>query len=355
MERNWEPRNFTNILALLLAAATLFPAALLADEDKPQSKAEAKQEAEESGGGFLGIVMAPSSVRAADGEMLQAVQVQAVVADSPAAEAGVQLADQIIAVDGVKFENSETISEDLRDTISSKSPGEMVELTIRRGADQERIQVKLGKRPAELALPGTGSDSRPGRDQIDPEILERLRSQAADLGEQNPPGRGIRSGDDALPAPPRIQEKKPQELELQEPPRPQVQRRQAAADRTRDFRSKLKARGEAVRSAATSDEQLVNLVVYCLHLTSRQPDHQHRFDGVQYRFFDHDLNELSPFTEQDHISKTHLISVIYNDRSTDRPTTHLLNFRPKNSAALVGTLTSFKYHLDPPPARSDGR
>lgn len=66
-----------------------------------------------------------------------------VVANSPAAKAGVQAEDIVTAVDGTSLENN-----DLATLISQYNPGTTVTLTIDRGGKTISVQVTLGTRPA---------------------------------------------------------------------------------------------------------------------------------------------------------------------------------------------------------------
>jgi len=62
--------------------------------------------------------------------------------DGPAAEAGIEVGDVILAIDGERLQR-ET---DLREVLSAYKPGDRVELTIRRGARTREVQVTLGSR-----------------------------------------------------------------------------------------------------------------------------------------------------------------------------------------------------------------
>jgi serine protease Do len=67
-----------------------------------------------------------------------------VVIDSPAAKAGLKEKDIITAVDGVKIDQTHSLTSQL----SRHKPGEEVRLTILRGAKTLRIDATLGKMPA---------------------------------------------------------------------------------------------------------------------------------------------------------------------------------------------------------------
>jgi serine protease Do len=65
----------------------------------------------------------------------------------PAAQAGIQVGDVIIAVNGQSIEDAR----DLTRTIGQMTPGETIELTVWRESQVKEIQVKLGERSAQMA------------------------------------------------------------------------------------------------------------------------------------------------------------------------------------------------------------
>jgi putative serine protease PepD len=70
-------------------------------------------------------------------------QVAEVASGSPAASAGLKAGDVITAIDGEKV----TGSGDLVTAISDHTPGDRLELSIRRGSDTETLTVTLGTQP----------------------------------------------------------------------------------------------------------------------------------------------------------------------------------------------------------------
>jgi S1-C subfamily serine protease len=66
-----------------------------------------------------------------------------VAAGSPAATAGLQPRDVVIAVDGKQLEGES----DLAQILSSHKPGDQVKLTIVRGGQQQDVTVTLGTLP----------------------------------------------------------------------------------------------------------------------------------------------------------------------------------------------------------------
>ena len=64
--------------------------------------------------------------------------------DTPASRAGLQNGDVVTAIDGETVESAD----ELRRLIDSKSPGDSVELTVKRGGDTKTLDVTLGSRPS---------------------------------------------------------------------------------------------------------------------------------------------------------------------------------------------------------------
>jgi S1-C subfamily serine protease len=69
--------------------------------------------------------------------------VSEVVTDSPAAKAGVLKDDLIVAVNGEKFDFGRTLA----DVIQGFKPGDAVTLTVKRGNEEQDIEVTLGDNP----------------------------------------------------------------------------------------------------------------------------------------------------------------------------------------------------------------
>ncbi|MBA2625391.1 MAG: trypsin-like peptidase domain-containing protein [Acidimicrobiia bacterium] len=69
--------------------------------------------------------------------------VEEVLADSPAAESGLQERDVVVAVDGEAVASMSALVIALRD----RDPGEVVELDVRSGGDRRRVSVALEERP----------------------------------------------------------------------------------------------------------------------------------------------------------------------------------------------------------------
>lgn len=75
-----------------------------------------------------------------------------VIEGSPASQAGLKPGDMILAVDGERV----GAGADLRDMLSAFRPGDRIELTIRRGASERSVQIKLGQRDDDPHLPYLG-------------------------------------------------------------------------------------------------------------------------------------------------------------------------------------------------------
>jgi 2-alkenal reductase len=71
--------------------------------------------------------------------------VDEVLPDTPAAAAGVQADDLIVAIDGERLDGNTGLIE----ILSAREPGETVTLTIERDGDEQELDVTLGERPAE--------------------------------------------------------------------------------------------------------------------------------------------------------------------------------------------------------------
>ena len=78
-----------------------------------------------------------------------------VVADGPAAKAGVRAGDELVAIDGQSF----TTPEDFTRQIQTHRPGDHVELVVRRDGSEQRFTLALGTNPskADTAFLGVSS------------------------------------------------------------------------------------------------------------------------------------------------------------------------------------------------------
>ncbi|HUE95642.1 MAG TPA: PDZ domain-containing protein, partial [Longimicrobiaceae bacterium] len=109
--------------------------------------------------------------------------VVAAVQDGPAKQAGVQLGDVIVAVDGQSIRDTP----DLQERIALRQPGERVVLDIVRYGDRKRVAVTLGQFQSEPSAAPTAA--APSRDEVaqlgfaaaelTPAMAQRMGFQAA--------------------------------------------------------------------------------------------------------------------------------------------------------------------------------
>jgi putative serine protease PepD len=71
-------------------------------------------------------------------------RLQRVVGGGPADQAGLQVGDEVTAVDGDAIDSGD----ELREAIDAHKPGDKITLTIQRAGDERTVQVTLGERPA---------------------------------------------------------------------------------------------------------------------------------------------------------------------------------------------------------------
>ena len=102
--------------------------------------------------GFLGVTVSELTPDLIQGfglkEGTKGALVQAVMPKSPAAKAGVQAGDVVVAVNGKPVESSGQLTR----TVSSVPPGGKANLTILRGGERKEVQVTVALRPDEEAI-----------------------------------------------------------------------------------------------------------------------------------------------------------------------------------------------------------
>ena len=114
--------------------------------------------------GYLGISFnaASPALRRAYGAGPGAALIAAIAEDAegntPAADAGLRVDDLIVAIDGTELTDSRQIVS----LISSKRPGDTVEITYNREGDERTATVTLGRRPGDDQI--SGNVRRPSRD-----------------------------------------------------------------------------------------------------------------------------------------------------------------------------------------------
>src|SRR5262249_36292883 len=106
-----------------------------------------RQERLVSGAAWLGVLLKPSS----SGAGAEGVLIQAVTPGGPAEKAGLKAGDLIIAIDGHSLTQSANgdSRESLRHTsrlLRRSNPGETIEVEYRRGAENQKAQVRLESR-----------------------------------------------------------------------------------------------------------------------------------------------------------------------------------------------------------------
>src|SRR5439155_20009121 len=84
--------------------------------------------------GYLGVQLEPGD----DG-----VRIAQVMPDTAAAKAGLKANDIVIALEGKKHTEPESFIQEM----AKRKPGDVVNMTIRRGEDEKDYKVTLGKRP----------------------------------------------------------------------------------------------------------------------------------------------------------------------------------------------------------------
>jgi S1-C subfamily serine protease len=96
---------------------------------------------------FLGIgygMLTPALATQLGVTVKQGVVVGQVVPGTPAAQAGLQARDVIVAVDGQPIVDETTLGR----ALNKHQPGEHVQLAVVRGSQQLTLDVTLGQRPA---------------------------------------------------------------------------------------------------------------------------------------------------------------------------------------------------------------
>ncbi|MFT5040289.1 MAG: serine protease Do [Hyphomicrobiaceae bacterium] len=119
--------------------------------------------------GWLGVMIQNIDSDMADALGLESqggVLVSDVSEDSPALEAGVEVGDVIIQVDGTTVDSTGA----LRNKIAGSGAGTKVKLGVLRNGKRKNIKVLLGELPADLTRPSTG----PGRESAADKVGMRL-------------------------------------------------------------------------------------------------------------------------------------------------------------------------------------
>ncbi len=134
------------ILAAVLVASQSLAWTASADNKMGYKLETAEQAAQLTrSGGSLGMKVGPEDDIASEGLSFQVLKVEGVVSDSPAAQAGLKVGDQIIAVNGHVFPNTKTFAE----YVGSMKPGEQIDVDyMPEGGgpkDAKRVGVTIGE------------------------------------------------------------------------------------------------------------------------------------------------------------------------------------------------------------------
>ena len=101
--------------------------------------------------GFIGIRMMDAPVpflnNRGNAQPERAVQILSVLPDTAASRAGLRLGDKIIRLDGKSFDNNTPAYFELSKYIRSKSSGDTVKLSLKRGIEEVELDLVLGGRP----------------------------------------------------------------------------------------------------------------------------------------------------------------------------------------------------------------
>jgi len=96
---------------------------------------------------YIGI--STQMVVSRDGQSITGNQVMEVSADTPAADAGLQVGDVVTAVDGKAIDQDNQFVDM---AILDHKPGDKITLTVERNGQSQDIEVTLGTRPSDLPL-----------------------------------------------------------------------------------------------------------------------------------------------------------------------------------------------------------
>jgi serine protease Do len=132
---------------------------------------------------FLGINYGAASQSLIQNENLPsgAAVISRVQDGTPAAEAGLQAGDILVAIDGQELEKYLQVS----NLIASKQPGDDVTLTIRRDGEEQTVTVTLGSRDQGMtASTEGGGDDAPSREQLMEELGLSIRDISSEIARQ---------------------------------------------------------------------------------------------------------------------------------------------------------------------------
>ncbi len=138
-------RQIALVAAVLLASQTLAGVASADNKMGYQLETAADAGSLTKAGGSLGMKVGPQDDIASEGLSFQVLKVEGVADDSAAAQAGLKVGDQVIAVNGRVFPNTRTFAE----YVGSIKPGQQIEVDyMPQGGgpkDAKRVGVTVGE------------------------------------------------------------------------------------------------------------------------------------------------------------------------------------------------------------------
>ena len=138
-------REIAILAAVLIGCQCV--AGLASADNKMGYKLESAAEASAltKAGGSLGMKVGPEDDISSEGLSFQVLKVEGVAGDSPAAQAGLKVGDQIIAVNGRVFPNTKTFAE----YVGPIKPGQLIDVDyMPQGGgpkDAQRVGVTVGE------------------------------------------------------------------------------------------------------------------------------------------------------------------------------------------------------------------
>lgn len=150
----------------------------------------------EGGGGFLGVMVTPLTKDAEEfAGTKRGVLIGSLTVDSPAAKAGLQAGDAIVAIDGKDIE----MPADLLESVGAHKPGDKLHIAYYRGGKRNETTASLGEKPRDSGkkpgLPGTelpqelwGDLGQLGQylEKLQPDIREWMKRLQEQRGQRRP-------------------------------------------------------------------------------------------------------------------------------------------------------------------------
>ncbi|MXX69060.1 MAG: PDZ domain-containing protein [Gemmatimonadales bacterium] len=169
--KNWRESLAIGLAVALVAGLYAGGAPVAAQEDDEDERRERVRVAFSGGGAYLGVeILDVDGERASELGMSRAygVYIDGVVDGEPAAEAGIEDGDVVVAWNGERVESVAG----LRRLVSETLPGRVVDLTVLRDGAEREVSVELAER--------TGVFSSRGLTFVSPQVeLTRVRPSSA--------------------------------------------------------------------------------------------------------------------------------------------------------------------------------